>query len=210
MRNTYKNYFKELKKLLKQSFELTVRTRWLKTIDKEVDKRNKLKIKLDTSQYIIDELIKEAIAENDWFAKRNLEAKKTELIDELKAQNKYRVYMNDVTYKKETVKSFDTYISELGLVQYYKYSATYNYMLNINLGLVPRPEADLGISKDLDSAKVIINNNLTNYKFNKLDLQFDNIFLPISTINDLRRKAIEKLNKLRLYNTNYKLSFHQK
>ena len=51
--------FKELKKLLKQSFELTVRTRWLKTIDKEVDKRNKLKIKLDTSQYIIDELVKE-------------------------------------------------------------------------------------------------------------------------------------------------------
>lgn len=51
--------FKELKKLLKQSFELTVRTRWLKTIDKEVDKRNKLKIKLDTSQYIIDQLIKE-------------------------------------------------------------------------------------------------------------------------------------------------------
>ena len=51
--------FKELKKLLKQSFELTVRTRWLKTIDKEVNKRNKLKIKLDASQYIIDELIKE-------------------------------------------------------------------------------------------------------------------------------------------------------
>lgn len=51
--------FKELKKLLKQSFELTVRTRWLKIIDKEVDKRNKLKIKLDTSQYIIDELVKE-------------------------------------------------------------------------------------------------------------------------------------------------------
>lgn len=51
--------FKELKKLLKQSFELTVRTRWLKTIDKEVNKRNKLKIKLDTSQYIIDELVKE-------------------------------------------------------------------------------------------------------------------------------------------------------
>ena len=44
--------------------------------------------------------------------------------------------------------------------------------------------------------------NSTIYKFNKLDLQFDNIFLPISTINDLRRKAIEKLNEIRLeYNT---------
>lgn len=61
----------------------------------------------------IDELIAEAIAENAWFAKRNLEAKKTELMNELKAQNKYRVYMNDTTYKKETVKDFNTYISEL-------------------------------------------------------------------------------------------------
>ena len=85
---------------------------------------------------------------------------------------KARTSVGGLTYpfdKKIHLDSVDTYISELGLVQYYKYSATYNYMLNINLGLVPRPEADLGISKDLDSAKVIVNNNLTNYKFNKLD-----------------------------------------
>lgn len=40
--------------------------------------------------------------------------------------------------------------------------------------------------------------NNTIYKFENLDLQFDNIFLPISIINDLRRKAIEKLNDKRL------------
>jgi len=40
--------------------------------------------------------------------------------------------------------------------------------------------------------------NNTIYKFNKLDLDFDNIFLPISAINELRRSAIEKLNKKRL------------
>lgn len=40
--------------------------------------------------------------------------------------------------------------------------------------------------------------NNTIYKFNKLELNFDNIFLPISSINELRRNAIEKLNNERL------------
>ena len=40
--------------------------------------------------------------------------------------------------------------------------------------------------------------NNTIYKFNKLDLMFDNVFLPISAINELRRNAIEKLNNKRL------------
>lgn len=87
-------------------------------------------------------------------------------------KTKARTSVGGLTYpfdKKIHLDSVDTYISELGLVQYYKYSATYNYMLNINLGLVPRDEADLGISKDLDSAKVIVNNHLTNHKFNTLD-----------------------------------------
>ena len=92
------------------------------------------------------------------------------ILDIFKA--KARTSVGGLTYpfdKKIHLDSVDTYISELGLVQYYKYSATYNYMLNINLGLVPRPNADLAVSKDLAEAKVIVNNNMTTYKVNKLD-----------------------------------------
>lgn len=45
----------------------------------------------------------------------------------------------------------------------------------------------------------------TVYKFMKLDIDMDNnIFVPVSEINELRRIAIDKLNSLRLYSTNYK------
>ena len=85
---------------------------------------------------------------------------------------KARTSSGGLTYpfdKQVHLESVDTYISELGLVQAYKYSATYNYMLNVNLGLVEREAADTGITKDLNSAKVIVNNRLMNYKFNRLD-----------------------------------------
>ena len=45
--------------LLKQSFELFVKNRWLKTIDKECDKYNKTKIKLSRQQYVINSLLAE-------------------------------------------------------------------------------------------------------------------------------------------------------
>ena len=45
----------------------------------------------------------------------------------------------------------------------------------------------------------------TVYKLDKLDtVMDDNIFIPISEINELRREGINKLNSLRLYSTNYK------
>ena len=40
--------------------------------------------------------------------------------------------------------------------------------------------------------------NSTIYKFDKLDLNIDNVFLPISAINELRRNAIDKLNQERI------------
>ena len=46
-------------KLLKQSFELFVKNRWLKTIDKECDKYNKIKSKLSRQQYIVNSLLAE-------------------------------------------------------------------------------------------------------------------------------------------------------
>lgn len=45
--------------LLKRTFELLVKKRWLKTIDKECDKYNKTKSKLSRQQYVINSLIAE-------------------------------------------------------------------------------------------------------------------------------------------------------
>ena len=45
--------------LLKQSFDLFVKNRWLKTIDKECDKYNKLKSKLCRQQYVVNALLAE-------------------------------------------------------------------------------------------------------------------------------------------------------
>lgn len=50
---------KKMLKLLKQSFDLWCKMRWLKTIDKECDKYNKLKRELDCSRHVISELLKE-------------------------------------------------------------------------------------------------------------------------------------------------------
>ena len=45
--------------LLKQSFELFVKKRWLKTIDKECKKYKKLKSKLFRQQYVVNSLLAE-------------------------------------------------------------------------------------------------------------------------------------------------------
>lgn len=44
--------------LIKRSFELWMKKRWLKTIDKEADKYNKLSAKLKRQQYIVNDLLK--------------------------------------------------------------------------------------------------------------------------------------------------------
>lgn len=62
----------------------------------------------------------------------------------------------------------DTNITDYGTEIVYHYSATYDYTKHINLGLRKRPEADVEIQKDLVSAKVVVNDRLTDYKFNKL------------------------------------------
>ena len=45
--------------LLKRSFELFVKKRWLKTIDKECDKYNKIKSELFRQQYVVNSLLEE-------------------------------------------------------------------------------------------------------------------------------------------------------
>ena len=45
--------------LLKRSFELFVKKRWLKIIDKECNKYNKIKSKLYRQQYVVKSLLAE-------------------------------------------------------------------------------------------------------------------------------------------------------
>lgn len=49
---------KELKELLKRSFELWVKMRWLKTIDKEVKKRRKYFFKYKRQEYINEQIVR--------------------------------------------------------------------------------------------------------------------------------------------------------
>jgi len=45
--------------LIKQSFELSVKMRWVKTIDKEANKYKKIADKLFRQQRVVDALVKE-------------------------------------------------------------------------------------------------------------------------------------------------------
>lgn len=49
----------ELKRLIKKSFELSAKMRWLKTINKEIDKCNKAKERLDRQRYVVNSLLEE-------------------------------------------------------------------------------------------------------------------------------------------------------
>lgn len=48
-----------MKELLKRRFELWIKMRWLKTIDKEVRKRQKLSSKYHKQEYVVEQLVKE-------------------------------------------------------------------------------------------------------------------------------------------------------
>ncbi len=48
----------------------------------------------------------------------------------------------------------------------YHFSATYNYLLSINLGLIKREAADIATEKDLTEAIVVINGKVLKYKYN--------------------------------------------
>lgn len=97
----------------------------------------------------------------------------------------------------------DTDITELGVAQKYWFEAVYNYCLNINLGLVERPDADLGVAKDLYSAKVSIKGEtdeteLYSYRFNGLS----DIGADFYT-RQLQDQAVTAEYTLGLYSTDY-------
>lgn len=59
----------------------------------------------------------------------------------------------------------NTSITELGVEQRYYYEAVYNYCLHINLGLVKRENADMGLVKDLYSATVYVKGDVESKEF---------------------------------------------
>ena len=67
------------------------------------------------------------------------------------------------------LESTNVTITDLGVKYEFKYSATYEYCLNINLGLVRRETVDAEATKDLVSAKVIVDGKEQEYIFNKLE-----------------------------------------
>ena len=69
---------------------------------------------------------------------------------------------------KVKLASSDITITPQGLKTGRTFKAAYNYCLHINLGLAKRREADLSISKDLLSAKIVINEELQEKTFNSL------------------------------------------
>ena len=71
--------------------------------------------------------------------------------------------------KKIHMESYDRIITELGMEEVYKYSATYNYLLNINLGLVKRADVITSATKDLYKANVVVSEKLLQYNFNTLE-----------------------------------------
>ncbi len=97
----------------------------------------------------------------------------------------------------------DTDLTELGVEQKYWFEAVYNYCLNINLGLVERPDADLGIAKDLYSAKVSVKGesnetDLYTYRFNRLsDIDADYY------TRQVQEQAVTVDYVLGLYSTDY-------
>lgn len=62
-------------KLFKQTFELWVKMRWLKTIDKEVKKRRKYFFKYKRQEYVVNKLVEEY---NNLYADSKLKSEDTE------------------------------------------------------------------------------------------------------------------------------------
>ena len=83
-----------------------------------------------------------------------------------------------------------------------EYTSIYAYLQNINLGLVRREEADLGLTKDLYSANIVVNQKLLTYRYNTA-INFTTA--PWNeTLNNQIRVGKENITyKLELYKSDY-------
>lgn len=59
-------------------------------------------------------------------------------------------------------------IDDSGFHTKYKFLAVYNYCLHINLGLKEREVVDVGLTKNLDNAKVVLNERMYQYNYSGL------------------------------------------
>lgn len=91
-------------------------------------------------------------------------------------------------------------LTELGYEQYYIYTATQDYMKHINLGLVKRADADMGVTKDLVSAKVVVDDRLMEYTFNGLA---DLVAGDENRVRTIQGQAMNLSYELGLYQTDY-------
>ncbi len=68
-------------------------------------------------------------------------------------------------YDGSSLTAVDKEFNATGFKTHYKFMAVYNYCLHINLGLKPKEEVDIGLTKNLDNAKVIVNEKMYQYKY---------------------------------------------
>lgn len=96
---------------------------------KEIDATPHFKAEYEEIIQTIDSelqaLIESNIAKNEWFANRNLQDKKNEIINNIKAETKFSVYKNKNTYISSAKKEFNTYINDLNSL-YIKINAVVN------------------------------------------------------------------------------------
>lgn len=96
----------------------------------------------------------------------------------------------------------DKKITEAGLQTTYKYTAVYNHCLNINLGLMERSTSDIGLTKKLSDAKVIVKEKLYQYNYSG---HYDLTQEKISALDqDIKVASAEDIEfKLGLYKSDY-------
>lgn len=83
-----------------------------------------------------------------------------------------------------------------------EYSATYNYLLSINLGLIEREYTDGALEKDLNTATVVVNGKALKYKYNRaIDLDSENYQDLLYKQLDVENNNIEY--SLGLYSSDY-------
>lgn len=105
-------------------------------------------------------LIESNIAKNEWFANRNLQDKKNEIINNIKAETKFSVYKNKNTYISSAKKEFNTYINDLNSL-YIKINAVVNLID--------------GYDKSIDGAEELIKEYIEKVKLAEDKEQVDEI-----------------------------------
>lgn len=109
-------------------------------------------------------------------------------------------------YDGSSLMSVDKTITDLGVKTKYKFMAVYNYCLNINLGLKEKPTVDIGLTKKLDNAKVIVKEKMYQYNYSgNYDLTEEKVSSLDKDIkvDNVSTKELELGYTLGLYRSDY-------